>query len=103
MIDFETEKLISLAEAAKLIPPARRGKKTHLSTVLRWILQGADGVRLEGVRLGGRWMTSRQALQRFADRLTPDLETPQRNPPRSPTQRQRASERAERELAKLGI
>jgi hypothetical protein len=27
-------------------------------------------VRLEAVRLGGRWLTSREALQRFADRLT---------------------------------
>ena len=108
MIDLQTEQPISLAEAARSVPAARNGKRTHLSTILRWIIQGAKGpcgtrVMLEGIRLGNRWMTSRQALQRFADRLTPDLETPQPNPPRSPAQRQEASERAERELAKFGI
>src|SRR6516162_3689488 len=80
MIDTTQEQLIRLADAARLIPPARRGKKTHESTVLRWILTGTkapDGstVRLDGIRLGGKWLTSREALQRFGEALTPDLAT----------------------------
>jgi hypothetical protein len=58
MFDVTSEQTISLAAAAKLVPPARTGKRTHLSTILRWILVGAkapDGtrVRLEAVRLVG--------------------------------------------------
>jgi hypothetical protein len=108
MIDLHNETLISLAEAAKLVPPARRGKRAHLSTVLRWIIDGArtpcgNVVKLEGIRLGGRWLTSKQALQRFAEALTPDLFAENPHAPRSPGARQRASERAEQELNKMGL
>jgi hypothetical protein len=108
MFDTTTETPIPLAEAAKLIPPARQGKRTHLSTLLRWILRGSrnpegEVVRLEAVRIGGRWMTSREALQRFAERLTARLDAPEPVPPRTPTQRRRASERAARELGRIGI
>jgi hypothetical protein len=102
MIDLGTETPLSLAAATRLIPPGRNGKATALSTLLRWILRGAkasDGqtVRLEAIRLGGRWMTSTAALQRFAERLTPQLD-PTPAVVRSPAARGRASERAGREL-----
>jgi hypothetical protein len=108
-IDLTTETLIPLAVAAKLVPPGRNGKRTHISTLLRWILRGAKSpsgqlVRLEAARLGSRWVTSRAALQRFAEKLTPvlnDATAPRQI--RGPGQRQRASERAARELAKEGI
>ena len=113
MIDLTTESMIGLAEAAKLVPPARRGKRCHLSTLLRWITAGVrapDGsrVRLEAVRLGGRWLTSREALRRFAERLTPNLDqaqgpAPAAKTPRSPAARERAHRRAEAELARAGI
>jgi hypothetical protein len=109
MFDVTTEQPISLAQAATLVPPARRGRRTHLSTILRWILRGAkapDGahVKLEAVRLGGRWMTSKAALQRFAERLTPSLDgngVP--SAPRAPAKRQQASDRAAAELERLGV
>jgi hypothetical protein len=109
MIDTTTEKLIPLNAAAGLVPPARRGKRTHLSTLLRWILKGAKGpagevVYLEGIRIGHRWMTSREALQRFAERLTPrPTSAVPVSPPRTPGQRRRAAEAAERELDRIGI
>jgi hypothetical protein len=110
MLDLIAETPLPLAEAAKLIPPARSGKRTHLSTVLRWILRGVrlpDGhvVRLEGIRLGGRWFTSRQALQRFAERQTPKLgATPEQSVvPRSPARRQRDSARAAADLEAMGL
>lgn len=108
MFDVTVERLISLAEACRLIPAARQGKKTHLSTFLRWILEGArsqsgETVCLEAVRIGGRWMTSREALQRFAERLTLPATVAPPVPPRTPNQRQRASERAAQELEKIGI
>jgi hypothetical protein len=108
MIDLSSEPPISLAAAARLIPPARKGKRTHLSTLLRWILTGAkapDGtvVRLDAIRLGGRWMTSAAALQRFAEQLTPRLDSPAPPDVRTPTQRQRACDQASRNLEKAGI
>ena len=76
MIDLKAEETVSLAEATKLVKPARNGKRTYLSTILRWITDGAkapsgETVRLEALRLGCRWVTSREAIQRFAERLTP--------------------------------
>jgi hypothetical protein len=108
VIDFTTEKPLSLAEAAKLVPPARSGKRCHLSTILRWIVKGSrapDGtiVRLDGIRLGGRWLTSREALQRFSDRLTPRLDAKAEAAPRGPGKRRRASERAAKQLQAMGI
>jgi hypothetical protein len=109
MLDTTAETPIPLKTAARLIPPARNGKKTHLSTLLRWVTAGArspsgERVRLEAVRLGGRWMTSREALQRFAERLTPRLDTAESTATlRTPGQRQHAAEQAVRELDKLGI
>src|ERR1051326_8754025 len=104
MIDLTQEKPVPLDEAAKLFPPARGGQRCHLSTVLRWILKGSRGpngerVRLEATRLGGRWMTSREAIQRFAERLTPDLEASgETATTRTPTKRRRSSEAARRRL-----
>ena len=107
-IDPSAETPIPLAAAAKFVPAARNGKRCHLSTVLRWILHGAkatDGtiVKLEAVRLGGRWLTSREALQRFAERLTPHVGEPSPVLPRSERERARASERAAAELDEMGI
>jgi hypothetical protein len=60
-------------------------------------------VRLEAIRLGSRWFTSREALQRFAQSLTPHLGEDNRAAPRSPASRRHASERAAAELDKLGM
>jgi hypothetical protein len=108
VIDLATETKIPLALAAAETPPARNGKKTHISTILRWILHGAkapDGsrVRLEALRLGGRWFTTREAIQRFAAALTPRLGGTAFPCPRSAGARSRASERAEAELRRMGI
>jgi hypothetical protein len=107
MIDLARESAISLKEAARLVPPARDGHRCHLSTLLRWILQGCrsptgEVVRLEALRLGGKWITSREALQRFAERLTPHLEEAA-PAPRSAQARSRASLHAEAELERHGV
>jgi hypothetical protein len=75
-IDLVNEQTFPLADAAKLMPHGRKGRPCHFTTVLRWVRDGAVGptgkrVHLEAVRLGGRWVTSREALERFTARLTP--------------------------------
>src|SRR4051794_2581017 len=114
MIDFGTETTISLSDAARLLPRGRRGRPVSISCLLRWIITGArlpsgERVRLEGLRLGGRWVTSMQAIQRFAIRLTPQLDdTPTRAASKGPTtsrtpkKRDAASNRAERRLEAEG-
>jgi hypothetical protein len=106
MLDIRNETLIGLNQAARMLPPSRRGRPVHLSCIYRWILDGIKTphgkVRLEGVRLGGRWLTSVEALERFAAAQTPNLDNrPQL--PRTLNARRRASERAEAQLKKIGI
>jgi hypothetical protein len=108
MIDLQSEELLSLSDAAKRLPPHRRGRPVHPSCIFRWIFEGVrlpsrERVRLEAVRLGGRWLTSVEALQRFAERLTPRIDTEPGPTPRSPTQRRRASDQASKELDQIGI
>ena len=102
MIDISTEQLLTLSQAARVRPHGRLSRPTHPSTVYRWISRGVRGaagvVKLEGVRIGGSWYTSREALQRFAEALTNgSTETV-----RGDTPRQRAAD-ADEELRRLGI
>jgi hypothetical protein len=69
------EGLISLSEAAKKLPPARRrnGGVRHCSgaALVRWILDGKRGVYLEACRgIGKGWWTSRPAVRRFVAALS---------------------------------
>ena len=41
--------VLTIAEAAAVLPPLRKGGRVHVSTVYRWIRRGCEGVRLEGV------------------------------------------------------
>ena len=106
MIDLTTESTLSLTQAAKLLPPSRRGRPVSLGCFLRWVLDGMKTpqgvIRLEAIRLGGRWLTSKEALQRFAEALTPRLDCRPQTP-RSGGRRQRESERAAKQLQQLGI
>jgi hypothetical protein len=108
-IDVTGDDTLTLAEACRVLPRGRHGSRPHLSTVLRWILDGApapDGrrVRLAAVRIGGHWVTSRAALQEFARALTPDLASDsQTSLPRTPGQRGRADRRAAEALERAGV
>ena len=108
MIDLSTETTVSLAQVAREQPSGRGGASCSLGCVLRWVLKGVKSpsgelVRLEAIRLGGRWLTSREAVQRFAERLTPNLSSEPAPTPRTPSQRRRADETAARELEHMGI
>ena len=102
------ETLQSFSEAAKKIP-AYRGTAEHAdpSTVFRWANRGcraADGslVKLQVVRVGGRYLTSVEAIQRFFESLNTDAVLPKARP-RSATKRRRASQRASDELKAAGV
>jgi hypothetical protein len=104
MIEVSSEQLLTLADAASLRPPGRNGRPTHVSTVYRWISSGIGGVKLEAVRLGGSLYTSREALNRFAERLTAAGDRRALSPvPAGTAARRRAAERAASVLDRIGI
>ncbi len=99
---------LSLSAAGHMFP-AHRGKGTvDPSTVFRWVTKGmrtANGwrVKLEAVRVGGRWLTSRGAVARFVAALTTAADpNPTAAPLRSPTARNKASEQADQQLKAMG-
>jgi hypothetical protein len=106
--DLTRETLLSLAQAARRFPPARLGRPVNPSTIWRWCRQdvrlpGGAVVRLECVRVSGRWLTTEEAISRFVAAQTPQDDTEARPAPCTPTQRRRASEQAARELERIGI
>jgi hypothetical protein len=108
VIDLEDEKLITLRAAGQMLPPGRLGKPRSEGCVRRWIVTGVklpsgERLRLEAVRIGGRWLTSVEALQRFAARQTPEALDEPAPLPRSVDERQRASEAAAKALEAMGV
>jgi hypothetical protein len=102
MIDPNSETLLSLSEAAKVLPRRRAGKRPHVSGVYRWTTAGCRGVVLESIQIGGTRCTSQEALARFFRRLTLG-DAADAPAARSVAQRQRAAEKAIRELEKAGV
>lgn len=72
-IDPLSETLITLADAAKLLPARRGGRRPHLSCLYRWTASGCKGVILESIQVGGTRCTSKEALARFLGRLTAEV------------------------------
>lgn len=59
------EQPLTLGEAAKKLPRLD-GKKISISSLWRWATIGIRGVKLEVRQLGGRLITSMEALERFS-------------------------------------
>jgi hypothetical protein len=89
-------------------PAGRRGRPVNPATIYRWIAEGVklpsgEVVRLEAYRMGSRWLTTVEALERFAERQTPRFDADPAPAPRTPASRRRAAENAARELERIGI
>jgi hypothetical protein len=111
MIDWQSEDIITFAQAADTLPRRRRGQKTHVSTIYRWALSGSKGIVLESLVTPSGRVTSKEALARFFEALTERQAgaigggQPQPRPRvsvRTRAQRQRASAEAGRNLAEMG-
>jgi hypothetical protein len=90
-IDTRLEELISLADAARLLPARRRGKRPHISCLYRWTTVGCRGVILDSVMVGGTRCTSREAIARFIERLSARDDARDRSPS-SPAMDQRVDQ-----------
>ncbi|WP_044255949.1 DUF1580 domain-containing protein [Rhodopirellula sp. SWK7] len=60
-----TEDLLGMNQ----VPPVLQ-KRVNVSTVWRWANRGIKGVKLETIKLGGKTLTSQQALTRFIEQTT---------------------------------
>jgi len=99
VIDPLEEDLLTMPEAAALLPKRRGGAKVSLTSLWRWSTRGAKGVRLETVRVGSSVYTTRAALRRFIEARSTAAGGAVAQVP-APTTRSR---RAMRELEKLGM
>ena len=94
-----SESVLSLTEATKCLPRRRAGKRPNVATLYSWTTCGCRGVVLETIQVGGTRCTSREALQRFFDRLT----KPQSALPAPARVNRRAVKAAEAVLDAAGI
>lgn len=97
MQNLSAETAIAVNKAAAHIPG-----RPHVSTVWRWVLNGVRGIKLETFVVGCQRFTTKEAIERFITATTAKANG-EPTPIRTPRQRQRDIERAERELAKAGI
>jgi hypothetical protein len=94
------EPLITLTAATKLkwLPRRRKGARPHLSTILRWVVRGVGGVRLEAWKVGNAWCTTERSLRGFFEKLAAGpTASPESAPKRDDV------ERAEAVLDRAGI
>lgn len=69
-IEIMQEHLVTFSELARSLPRRRGNRPVHVATIHRWRSRGIKSVRLEAIRIGGAWHTSREAFCRFSERLT---------------------------------
>jgi Protein of unknown function (DUF1580) len=105
---FSQEKKVLICMIAREFQSHRTGRTIGTEAVCRWIQKGVRGpngniVKLEAVRIAGRFYSSREALQRFIDAQQDATASALPEPARSAGKRMKASERAEQELAAARI
>ncbi len=101
-INFKTETVIDVKhQAPAYMGLSRNGRPVHYSFLIRAITKGINGHKLDGLRIGRRWVTSVEAIQRWAERQT-DPHGPETTR-RTAAARRRADAHAERELEKRGL
>ena len=98
---------LALSAAGRLFPAHRGAGTVDPSTVYRWVTKGAKAaggqlVKLEAVRVGGRWSTSREAVTRFVQALTAAAAPTSPPPQPRPSVARRRAAAAGRELARRG-
>lgn len=75
MINLKTETIFPISEAPKHYP----GTRPHQATAIRHALRGVNGTLLESLMVGGRRVTSVEAIHRFVIALN----SPERSQKRS--------------------
>jgi hypothetical protein len=103
-VNLKTETVVDLNQASRYLGLGRNRRPMHLSTLVRAITRGVKGHRLEALRIGNRWLTSIEALQRWGERQAAASASPVgESPHRTSAARRRSDERAAAELDRRGI
>lgn len=84
---------LTIPQAAKRFPG-----NPHVSTMWRYVLTGLGGIKLETFKAGGKRLTTQEAIDRFVDATTARANGAAPFHIQTPKQREKAIERAEREL-----
>jgi len=66
-----SEDVLTTKEACEEFRPML-GRPIDRTTLYRWALRGIQGTRLEYTKIGGRIVTSRQAIARFLEARSSD-------------------------------
>jgi len=103
MIEIGKENLITLKDAADLLPRRRRGKKPSFTCLWRWAEKGVRGVKLDVIRVGATLCTSHEALQRFCNALTEKDGFTHNTALRTPARRDKALRDAQEILKREGV
>lgn len=69
LTDRRDEKLITMPEAALLVPRAEAQRAPSAVSLYRWATLGCKGIVLESVRSGGKRFTTAEAVRRFLEKL----------------------------------
>src|SRR4051794_33966776 len=95
-VDYINERLLSLGQAAKLLPGRQPGKPIAVVTISRWCLRGLRGNRLRSVMVGGSRYTTRKWVAEFIQAVNSATESGQTELPDTRTldQRRRAADQA---------
>jgi hypothetical protein len=100
-LPIDDEQMIPLTDVPDLLwMPRPRGRKIHVSTIVRWATRGRQGIRLATLKVGSRLCTTRSALLAFfraknTASVGLGCDTP------TPRQRQRQINRAAAEAAEI--
>ena len=103
MIDFRTETIVSMSEAARRMPG-----RPNVRTLWRWRKKGINGVKLETIKCGYKRLTSLEAVQRFVAASTAAVDQPMPRetasvPGRGRGSSKRRRESTRKELAAYGL
>ncbi len=66
---IRSENPVDLQKAASIFPRGDLFRSVSVRSVFRWIIGGKRGIKLEAVRIGGKWYTSVEAISRFCERV----------------------------------
>ncbi len=96
--------MTSLFDESRLtLKELARREGVSISTAWRWALHGTRGVWLETYSVGARRYTTREAFSRFVERSSLAAAGNQQPQSRTPKQRERDNNRADKKLARQGI
>jgi hypothetical protein len=100
VLDHRSEQLIPLSQVPDHLPRTNAGNRPHPATIYRWVSRGIRGTKLETIRIGGRRLTSVEAIDRFIE-CTSRRKEANPKPELSPVNHRKRVEKASRRVKEI--